>query len=136
MAASENDLLFELTCLQKRTARKRFRQDIFDAWEHQCAYCGCDRGCTLDHIVAKAKGGPTKRGNMVACCASCNLLKSSEDWYSWFRVQTFWSLERELRIFEWLAENDDRFIAAKEYEKRFQMPLPLPYVGDVPDAET
>jgi hypothetical protein len=73
---------------------------------------------------------------MVACCASCNLLKSSEDWYSWFRVQTFWSFERELRIFEWLAENDDRFIAAKEYEKRFQMPLPLPYVGDVPDAET
>lgn len=135
MADKEEDYLFELSCLQKRSARKRFRQDIFDAWGHRCAYCGSDRGSTLDHIVAKAKGGPTKRGNMVACCASCNLLKSSEDWYRWFRVQSFWTLEREIRIFEWLSDNHDASIAAREYEKRFRLPPPLPFGEEVPGAE-
>lgn len=72
---------------------------------------------------------------MVACCASCNLLKSSEDWYNWFRVQPFWSYERELKIFEWLSTNHEASIAAREYERQFQLPTPLPYSDEVPPAE-
>lgn len=126
MAVSEQDLLFELSCLQRRTARKRFRQDILEAWDHRCAYCGSERAPTLDHVLAKAKGGPTKRANLVAACATCNLLKSSADWLEWFRVQDFWDLSRETQIFQWLADNHEASIAAREYEQMCKYPIKLP----------
>jgi 5-methylcytosine-specific restriction endonuclease McrA len=75
---SENDLVFNLCCLQKRSARKRFRKSILDKWP-DCAYCGRSKPSTLDHVLAQSKGGKNKRYNLVGCCGECNLLKSREE---------------------------------------------------------
>jgi hypothetical protein len=101
----ERDLLFDLNCLQKRFAKKRFRKQIFEDWGC-CAYCGKENPTTLDHVVPKARGGSMTRKNLIAACGDCNILKSSEDWYSWFRSQDFWTLEREDRILLWVNQSD------------------------------
>ena len=123
---SEHDLVFTLQCLQRRKARKRFRKDILEAWNNLCAYCGSDRAHTLDHIVARAKGGANKRGNLLACCPTCNLDKSDADWMLWFRSQTFWTIEKEQIIWEWLTHNHEISIAARENEIINREPLQLP----------
>jgi len=113
---NEQELVFNLQCLQRRTARKRFRKDILDSWENLCAYCGSDRAHTLDHIIPRAKGGSTKRGNLLACCGACNLAKGAQEYLLWFRQQTFWTEEREQKIFKWLSQNHEASIIAQEYE--------------------
>ena len=99
---SERELLFDLHCLQKKFAKKRFRKQIFEEWG-SCAYCGKENPTTLDHVVAKANGGSTTIGNLVACCGDCNLLKSHNDVFEWWRTQEFWSIERETALFLWLT---------------------------------
>ena len=101
----ERDLLFDLTCLQKRFAKKRFRKQIFEDWGC-CGYCGKENPTTLEHVVPKARGGSMTRKNLIAACGDCNIMKSSEDWYSWFRSQDFWTLEREDRILRWVNQSD------------------------------
>lgn len=133
---SESDLVFNLQCLQRRTARKRFRKDILDAWNNFCAYCGSDRAYTLDHIVPRAKGGSTKRGNLLACCPTCNLQKSDTEWLLWFRSQTFWDHERELTIWNWLSYNHESNIAAREYEEACREPLKLPAHDEIEEEST
>ena len=64
MVDFENDLVFNLQCLQKRSARKRFRRRILDEWP-SCAYCGRPNPTTLDHVTPRAKGGKTKKNNEV-----------------------------------------------------------------------
>lgn len=135
-AAEENEFLFDLNCLQRRTARKRFRKDILEAWANLCAYCGSDRAHTLDHIVPRAKGGSTKRGNLLACCPTCNLDKSDTDMLLWYRSQTFWTEEREKAVYDWLSYNHEQSIAAREYEKICRVPISLPSapLGDAEDS--
>lgn len=123
---SIQDQLFTLRCLQKRTARTRFRVDIFEAWENACAYCGSERADTLDHIEPRAKGGLTKVGNLLSCCAACNLSKSDMDWFLWFRSQTFWTESREEAIWEWLSYNHDWNIQARKFAESCREPLKLP----------
>lgn len=101
---SESQLLFDLQCLQKRTARRKFRKDIFDSWDG-CAYCGRSKPATLDHVFPKSKGGLTVRHNLVASCADCNLKKSDLDFMEFFRAQEFWSYEREQRILSWVNQS-------------------------------
>jgi hypothetical protein len=135
-AAEENELLFDLNCLQRRTARKRFRKDILEAWDNKCAYCGSDRAHTLDHIVPRAKGGSTKRGNLLACCPTCNLDKSDIDMLLWYRSQTFWTTERETAIFDWLSYNHEQSIAAREYERICRKPISLPSSASVDEKKS
>lgn len=98
---SERDLLFNLSCLQKKSARKTFRKQILDEWGC-CAYCGKLNPATLDHVVPRSQGGPTTRNNLIAACGDCNILKGSENWYLWFRSQEFWTEEKEDQILRWL----------------------------------
>jgi 5-methylcytosine-specific restriction endonuclease McrA len=100
---SERDLIFDLTCLQKRSARKKFRRQILDEWG-SCAYCGRSKPSTLDHVVPKARGGKTIKENLIAACGACNLEKSSQSWFEWYRAQDFWSAEREDRILRWVNQ--------------------------------
>ena len=119
---SEQDYLFELKCLQRSTARKRFRKDIFEAW-NGCAYCGRTNPSTLDHVVPKSKGGSTCRTNLVASCACCNLAKSDLPWFAWFREQDFWDRDRELKILEWVNHSHDNVESAKHYLTLCETPL-------------
>ena len=46
--------------------RRSARDQILLAWDYRCAYCGDDLGGrpTIDHVVPKAKGGPTVPSNL------------------------------------------------------------------------
>lgn len=37
-----------------------------------CWFCGCDKPLTIEHLVAKAHGGPNHRSNLVLACSDCN----------------------------------------------------------------
>ncbi len=101
---SESDLLFQLHCLQRGKAKRRFRRDIFESWSTGCCYCGCEDPKTLDHILAKCRGGETVRANLAPACRKCNLAKSDSDWFTWYRAQDFWTYEREMRLLSWINQ--------------------------------
>ncbi len=116
---SERDLMFDLSCLQRKVAKKRFRKQIFEYWGC-CAYCGRENPTTLDHVIPRAKGGATVRRNLIAACGDCNILKSSEDWYSWFRSQNFWTVEKEYKILNWVNQSEINY--------RIDLPVPWFYL--------
>lgn len=121
--SDESQLLFDLNCLRRSTARKRFRKDIFDAWGHECAYCGKLNPSTLDHVIPRCRGGLTVRNNLVAACLSCNLLKSDTDFFIWLRSQSFWCEARELKILKWINESPYKTEAARFYEELRRVPF-------------
>jgi len=56
---------------------------------HCCVYCGSsgnDRSLTIDHVVAKSKGGLSTDDNLVAACAPCNQVKADRDLDSFLEV--------------------------------------------------
>jgi hypothetical protein len=85
----------------KRTTKLRFRASIFDAWDHQCAYCN-QPADTLDHVVPRSAGGLTVAGNLVPACQRCNGLKQSTTWREWFAAQSWFCPDRATRIDGWL----------------------------------
>jgi 5-methylcytosine-specific restriction endonuclease McrA len=93
--------------IPKRSAKHRFRQQIFEAWQHQCAYCG-DAADTLDHVKPRHKGGATITTNLVPACRPCNRKKGSEEWQQWFNQQDSYLLDRELAVLHWIQASDDR----------------------------
>jgi 5-methylcytosine-specific restriction endonuclease McrA len=93
--------------IPKRSAKHRFRQQIFEAWQHQCAYCG-DAADTLDHVKPRHKGGATVTSNLVPACRPCNRKKGSEEWQQWFNQQDSYLLDRELAVLHWIQASDDR----------------------------
>ena len=90
--------------IPKRNAKHQFRQRIFDAWQHCCAYCGASAD-TLDHIKPRHKGGATIVSNLVPACKNCNRCKGSEQWQEWFKLQSFWSATLEKEVQQWMESN-------------------------------
>jgi 5-methylcytosine-specific restriction endonuclease McrA len=110
MFQNEAELLQNLIVLSPKQARKRFRQSIFEAWNWECAYCGCQLTkdtATIDHIIPKHKGGESLRSNMLASCCSCNGDKASQLPFEYY-VENLpnYSKEREVRIKAWLAQTE------------------------------
>lgn len=93
--------------IPKRSAKHKFRQQIFEAWEHQCAYCG-EPADTLDHVKPRHKGGATVTTNLVPACRPCNRRKGSEEWHDWFNRQDCYLLDREIAVLRWIQASDDR----------------------------
>jgi 5-methylcytosine-specific restriction endonuclease McrA len=91
----------------KRSAKHKFRQEIFEAWHHQCAYCS-EPADTLDHVRPRHKGGATVTTNLVPACRTCNRRKGSEEWREWFNRQDSYLLDRELAVLRWIQASDDR----------------------------
>lgn len=89
--------------INKRSAKQRFREEIFSVWNGKCAYCGT-LADTLDHIKPRYKGGTTTVSNLVPACRLCNQRKGSDPWFIWFRSQLSWTEDRELRILHWVAK--------------------------------
>jgi 5-methylcytosine-specific restriction endonuclease McrA len=81
--------------------RRSWRAEIFEAWNHSCAYCGEDAK-SLDHVNAKSNGGLTVVKNLVACCLNCNRRKGDREVFEWFRKQSAWSLLREQKLIDWI----------------------------------
>ena len=88
--------------VSKRNAKQLFRKHIFDIWHNTCAYCGSIAD-TLDHVKPRHKGGNTIAPNLVPACRTCNRLKGSNDWLTWFAAQPTYTSARAYRISTWLS---------------------------------
>ena len=108
IAEDWSDLLFDLTCLSKQVAKRKFRKSIKYGWGGLCAYCRCNRATTLDHLKPKSRGGNSLRSNLIPACHTCNHAKGSQHWLVWFQEQTFYNETAKELIEEWISNK--RFI--------------------------
>ena len=99
---SPNDYLFNLHTTSKSEAKRLWRQNIKDAWNNECAYCGSDENITLDHILPQCKGGLDIKTNVVACCHSCNQAKGHTPWEDWYYNQDLFSQDNYDKIRNWM----------------------------------
>ena len=99
---SPKDYLFNLHTSSKSEARRLWRQNIKDAWNHECAYCESKDDITLDHVTPQCKGGLDIKTNVVACCHSCNQSKGHDHWKLWYVQQDFYSEYKLNKIEEWI----------------------------------
>lgn len=102
IAEDWSDLMFDLTCLQKGSAKKQFRDTIKYSFGGLCAYCRSERATTVDHLRPKSKGGSSLRSNLVPACRACNHSKGSEDWLVWYQRQEFYNIVAQDLIEEWI----------------------------------
>ena len=96
------DLMFDLHCLTKSSAKKTFHQSIRYSFGGLCAYCRCKRATTLDHVKPKCKGGSNLRSNLIPACVECNHSKGSETWLLWYKQQDFYCEVAKELIEEWI----------------------------------
>jgi len=108
IAEDWSDLMFDLSCLSKQVAKRRFRKSIKYGWGGFCAYCRCNRATTLDHLKPKSKGGSSLRSNLIPACRECNHAKGSQPWLVWFQQQSFYNDTAKELIEEWISNK--RFI--------------------------
>jgi len=99
---SPKDYLFNLHTASKSEAKRLWRQNIKDAWNNECAYCGSDQNITLDHILPQCKGGLDIKTNVAACCHSCNQSKGHEHWKLWYVQQDFYNENIFNKIEDWM----------------------------------
>ena len=102
------DLVFNLDCLSKGAAKRKFRKSIKYGWGGLCAYCRSNRATTLDHLKPRSKGGSNLRSNLIPCCGRCNHDKASQHWLTWFKEQVFYNETAKELIEEWVSNK--RFI--------------------------
>jgi hypothetical protein len=91
-------LLIELT---PKLAKKRYRNSIYEAWDHKCGYCGAD-ATSLDHIVPRFKSGSSNRYNLIPACRRCNSNKASSKMEEWYQQQEFFTQAKMDRIQSWM----------------------------------
>jgi hypothetical protein len=109
------ELMFNLQCLSKGSAKRQFREDIRYSFGGLCAYCRIRRADTLDHLKPRCKGGSNLRSNLVPCCRQCNHSKGSELWLSWYQQQSFYNAVAQELIEEWIA---NKRIELDDYDER------------------
>jgi hypothetical protein len=63
--------------LNKLARVKPSKMAIYRRDGHKCQYCGSTRSLTIDHVMAKSRGGEDTWENLVACCSPCNVKKSN-----------------------------------------------------------
>lgn len=93
-------LLIELT---PKLAKKRYRQSIYEAWNHKCAYCKAD-ATSLDHIIPRFKSGSSNRNNLVPACRTCNSNKASTKMEEWYTQQEFFDQVQMEKIKSWMTQ--------------------------------
>jgi len=93
-------LLVEVT---PKLAKKRFREDIYKAWDYKCAYCE-ETATSLDHIIPKFKSGSSNRNNLIPACRSCNANKASTPVEAWYSQQDFFTQAKMERIKQWMSQ--------------------------------
>ena len=134
-----SELQFDLECLNKGNAKRKFRQAIKYSFGGLCAYCRCKRATTLDHIKPRSKGGSSLRSNLVPACVECNHSKGSKNWLTWYQRQEFYNKVVQELIEEWIAnkhydlEEDD----SRRFDTRTEIcygPSPLGDNKDEPPS--
>lgn len=54
---------------------REMRRRLLGEQNWRCAYCGTlleMENATVDHVIARSRGGGSDWGNLVAACADCN----------------------------------------------------------------
>jgi hypothetical protein len=67
-------------------------------FDNRCAFCGSADRITIEHVVARSKGGPHALGNILPACHRCNMSKRDHDPESWYRKQPQFSELRWRKI--------------------------------------
>jgi hypothetical protein len=101
MFCSQHEPLALLVELTPKLAKKRFRESIYQAWDHKCGYCEA-AATSLDHIVPRFKSGCSSRHNLIPACSKCNANKASSDMETWYQQQTFFTQVKLDRIKAWM----------------------------------
>ena len=75
-----------------------------------CSYCGRRTGLSVDHLIAKSRGGPESGDNIVWSCKPCNSSKCATDFLAWMKRQNRFPplllLRRYLKlVIEWSEQN-------------------------------
>lgn len=104
MFASAEEPLALLVELTPKLAKKRFREEIYKAWDHKCGYCG-DEATSLDHIVPRFKSGSSNCHNLLPACRKCNANKGSDDMEAWYTQQDYFCEQRLKKIRQWMNRN-------------------------------
>lgn len=99
---SPQEYLFNLRTTSPGEAKRIWRREIKEKWEHKCAYCGFTENLTIDHIVPQSKGGVDFTKNVVCACHDCNQSKGHEHWKLWYVQQDFYTEDRFDKIAEWM----------------------------------
>ena len=100
--SSPQQYLFHLQTTSPGEAKRLWRRKIKDQWDNKCAYCGCEKDLTIDHIVPRSKGGPDFTKNCLCACHSCNRDKAHTPMEDWYLSQEFFSMQRYNKIKEWM----------------------------------
>ena len=104
---SPKDYLFNLQATNKSEAKRLWRQNIKDAWNHECAYCESKDDITLDHVIPQSKGGLDIKPNVIACCHSCNQSKGHTPWEIWYYQQDFFTEAKKDAIVKWMKPEEN-----------------------------
>lgn len=96
-------MLHDLEFARKKEIIRSFRASIYEAFNHECVYCG-GLAQSLDHAKPKAKGGETVSNNLLPACLPCNRDKGSQELFAWYRRHHSWTEERESAIANWLFD--------------------------------
>ncbi len=104
--SSPKHYLFNLYTTSSAEAKRLWRRKIKELWDYKCAYCGSDANITIDHVVARSKGGHDTTKNMVSCCDSCNQDKAHTPWEDWYFSQEFFTLHRYNDIISWTQQHN------------------------------
>ena len=99
---SPEEYLFNLYATSQSEAKRLWRKQIKESWDHKCAYCGSEEDLTLDHVIPQSKGGLDITRNVVCCCKSCNQSKGHEHWKLWYVQQDFYCEDKFDIIEEWM----------------------------------
>ena len=99
---SFKDYLFNLETTSKAEAKRMWKRNIKEQWEHKCAYCDSEENITLDHVIPQCKGGLDVKTNVVACCHSCNQSKGHTPSEQWYYNQDFFTEAKIDAIVKWI----------------------------------
>jgi len=104
---SPKEYLFNLQTTSSGEAKRLWRQQIKEKWNHQCAYCGSTENLTIDHVIPRSNGGSDFITNVVCCCEKCNRDKSHSDWEDWYKNKEYYTKERYDIINNWIQPKDN-----------------------------
>lgn len=99
----------------KRQFRKELWATLFESQEGRCIYCRREMrhevsnhplSASLDHIIPQSQRGKTDPRNLILACRVCNMDKSSQNVWDWWRGQDFYDGIQEM-ILRYYIRNPD-----------------------------
>ncbi|SIT36032.1 HNH endonuclease (fragment) [Paraburkholderia piptadeniae] len=80
MQAMENPDISGVEYQQGTLAGYEVREYLLEKWGRQCIYCDAtNRPLQIEHVMARARGGTNRIGNLGLACPDCNQEKGSLD---------------------------------------------------------